>query len=70
MLFAKHFSEQRKMPVIAKVQGTTTKPFSTNAVWEHVYAQVHLLHHFIPFLLCTDKETHHGFEITKFIFKL
>ena len=44
------------MPVIAKVQGTTTKPFSTNDVWEHVYAQVHLLHYFIPLLLCTDKE--------------
>lgn len=58
------------MPVIAKVQGTTTKPFSTNDVWEHVYAQVHLLHCFIPLLLCTDKEIHHGFEITKFIFKL
>ena len=69
MLLAKHFSEQRKMPVIAKVQGTTTKPFSINAVWENVYAQVHLLHYFIPFLFCTDKETHHGFEITKFIFK-
>ena len=47
LLFAKCFSEHRKMPVIAKVQGTTTKPFSTNAVWEHVYAQVHLLHYFI-----------------------
>lgn len=63
------FQSEGKMPVIAKVQGTTTKPFSTNAVWEQVYTQVHFLRYFIPFLLCTDKETPHGFEMTKFISK-
>lgn len=58
------------MPVIASVEGTTTKPFSTNAMWEHACVQVHFVHYFVPFLLYTDKETHNGFEITKFIFKL